>query len=71
MAISYRGETDELKAIIEYSKRKGLKMIALTGNVDSSLSQASDLTLDVSVKEEADPLGLAPTSSTTAALAYG
>ena len=71
IALSYRGETDELRAVIEFSKRKGLKIVALTGNLDSSLAQACDMVLDVSVKEEADPLGLAPTSSTTAALAMG
>jgi arabinose-5-phosphate isomerase len=71
LALSYRGETDELKAVLEFSKRKGLRIISLTGNVDSSLAQASDIVLDVSVKHEADPLGLAPTASTTAALAMG
>jgi len=71
IALSYRGETDELKALLDFSKRKGLRIISLTGNLDSSLAQASDVVLDVSVKEEADPMGLAPTSSTTAALAMG
>ena len=71
LALSYRGETDELKDLILYAKRKGLKLISFTGNLHSSLAVASDVSLDVSVKEEACPLGLAPTASTTACLAMG
>jgi arabinose-5-phosphate isomerase len=71
LALSYRGETDELRDLIQFSKRKGLKFICLTGNLKSSLALASDVALDVSVKTEACPLGLAPTASTTAALAMG
>ncbi len=71
LALSYRGETDELRALIEFAKRKGVKLISLTGNLASSLGTASDVALDVSIREEACPLGLAPTASTTAALAMG
>jgi arabinose-5-phosphate isomerase len=71
LALSYRGETDEMQNIIHFIKRKGLKLISMTGNLSSSLAQASDVALDVSIVEEACPLGLAPTSSTTAALAMG
>src|ERR1700733_9431122 len=66
LALSYRGETDEMRNIIQFIKRKGLKLISMTGNMNSSLAQASDVALDVSIKEEACPLGLAPTASTTA-----
>ncbi|MCC6276363.1 MAG: KpsF/GutQ family sugar-phosphate isomerase [Oligoflexia bacterium] len=71
VALSYRGETDELKDLIAYVKRKGVPLISMTGNSDSTLAKASDVHLDVSVQEEACPLGLAPTASTTAALAMG
>jgi arabinose-5-phosphate isomerase len=71
LALSYRGETDEMRNLIEFAKRKGLRLISMTGNKESSLALASDVTLDVSIKEEACPLGLAPTASTTAALAMG
>ncbi len=71
LAISYRGETDELQHLLNFAKRKGLKLISLTGNLKSTLALASDVALDVSIKEEACPLSLAPTASTTAALAMG
>lgn len=71
IAISYRGETDEMKDLLSFIKRKGLKLISMTGNPQSTLATASDVSLDVSIKEEACPLGLAPTASTTAALAMG
>lgn len=71
LALSYRGETDEMRNIVQFAKRKGVKLISMTGNTSSSLAQASDIALDVSIKEEACPLGLAPTASTTAALAMG
>jgi arabinose-5-phosphate isomerase len=71
LAISYRGETDELRDLVQYSKRKGVKIISLTGHMQSTLAKVSDVALDVSVKEEACPMGLAPTASTTAALAMG
>ncbi len=71
VALSYRGETEELRHILEFAKRKGLKLVSITGNPKSSLAQSSDAILDVSVREEACPLNLAPTASTTAALAMG
>lgn len=71
MALSNSGETEELIAILPAVKRLELPLISLTGNPRSSLAKASDVVLDVSVAEEACPLALAPTSSTTAALALG
>jgi arabinose-5-phosphate isomerase len=71
VALSNSGETDELLAIVPAIKRLQLPLISLTGNPRSSLAKASDVVLDVSVAEEACPLALAPTSSTTAALALG
>jgi arabinose-5-phosphate isomerase len=71
IALSNRGETDEINRLLPLIKRMGLKLIVLTGNAESTLGRAGDVTLDVGVKEEACPLGLAPTSSTTAALAFG
>lgn len=71
LAVSYGGETGEITALLETIKRLGLKMIALTGNPKSTIASASDVTLDVSVKEEACSLNLAPTASTTAAMAMG
>ncbi|MFC1888325.1 SIS domain-containing protein [Thermodesulfobacteriota bacterium] len=71
IAISYRGETEEVNRIIPVIKRMGVGMIVMTGSLKSTLARAGDIVLDVSVKEEACPLGLAPTASTTAALAMG
>jgi arabinose-5-phosphate isomerase len=71
MAVSYGGETEEIAALLETIKRLGLRMIALTGHPKSTIGAASDVTLDVSVKEEACSLNLAPTASTTAAMAMG
>jgi arabinose-5-phosphate isomerase len=71
VAISNSGETDELSQILPLIKRHGNKLIVLTGGLTSTLAQAGDVVLDVSVQEEACPLGLAPTASTTAALAMG
>jgi arabinose-5-phosphate isomerase len=71
LALSNSGETEELIAIMPAIKRLELPLVSLTGNPRSSLAQASDVVLDVSVAEEACPLALAPTSSTTAALALG
>lgn len=71
VAISYGGESTELKAILPVLKRLNVGLIAITGKLDSSLAKASDAQLDVSVKDEACNLGLAPTSSTTATLAMG
>lgn len=71
LAVSNSGETEELIKIIPVVKRLGLKMIAMTGAQNSTLARAADVALDVGVKEEACPLGLAPTASTTATLAMG
>jgi len=69
--LSNSGETDELLLLTPHLKRQGAKLIALTGNEQSSLAQAADVHLDAAVDVEACPLGLAPTASTTAALALG
>jgi arabinose-5-phosphate isomerase len=69
--ISYNGETEELIDIIPFFKRLGIKLIALTGNPDSSIAKASDIVIDVGVEREACPFGIAPTSSTTATMAMG
>ncbi len=71
LAVSNSGSTDELIRIIPSVKRLGLKMIAMTGTQNSPLAKYADVTLDVGVSEEACPLGLAPTASTTATLAMG
>ncbi len=71
IALSNSGETEELLRILQAIKRFNLKVIALTGGARSTLARWSDIVLDVAVPEEACPLGLAPTSSTTAALAMG
>ena len=71
LAISNSGETDEVLKLLPFMKRLNIPVIALTGRTQSTLAKNSDVVLDVSVSEEACPLGLAPTSSTTAALAMG
>jgi len=71
LALSNSGETSEIITILPLIKRLGVPLIALTGNPESTLAKASDAHLDVSVEKEACPLGLAPTSSTTAALVMG
>lgn len=71
VAISNSGETEELLTIVPIIKRTGAKLIALTGDPNSSLAQLADAHLDVSVDKEACPLNMAPTTSTTAALAMG
>lgn len=71
LALSNSGETAELLTILPLIKRLGVPLVALTGRPGSTLAQAADANLDVSVAKEACPLGLAPTSSTTAALAMG
>jgi len=71
LAISYSGDTEELLALVPSIKRLGVPLLALTGNPRSALAGAADVHLDVSIREEACPLGLAPTASTTAALAMG
>ncbi len=71
LAISNSGETEEILKFVPIIKRLGVKLIAMTGNSASNLSRAADVALNASVKEEACPLGLSPTASTTAALALG
>jgi arabinose-5-phosphate isomerase len=71
VAISNSGDTAELLALVPTLKRLGVALVALTGRPASPLAQAADVHLDVSIREEACPLGLAPTASTTAALAMG
>lgn len=71
VALSYSGETAEILLLIDTIKRLGAPLITMSGNVKSSLAEASDVVLDVSIKKEACPLGLAPTASTTAMLALG
>ena len=71
IALSHSGETEELVRLLEAIRRIGAKLIAITGNVKSTLARASDVTLDCSVDEEACPMNLVPTASTTAALALG
>ena len=71
LAISYSGETTELNALLASLKDRAARIIAMTGNPKSSLAACADVTLNVQVPREACPLGLAPTSSTTATLALG
>jgi len=71
IAISNSGKTVEIEAILPILKRKGVALIALTGNPDSLLARQANANLNASVEQEACPLGLAPTTSTTAALVMG
>ena len=71
IALSYSGESEELLTIMPEIKRQGARLISLTGNPQSSLARLADAHLDISVAQEACPLGLAPTASTTATLALG
>jgi arabinose-5-phosphate isomerase len=71
LLLSNSGETDELVSLVPHLKRQGARLIALTGNEQSSLALEADVHLDASVSAEACPLGLAPSASTTAALALG
>lgn len=71
LGISSSGETDEMVRMLELLKRTGVPLIALTGNQESTLARHAAVALDVSVPREAGPMGLVPTSSTTAALAMG
>jgi arabinose-5-phosphate isomerase len=71
VALSYSGETGEILRLLETIRRLGATLIALTGNPASTLAQAADVALDCSVTEEACPLNLVPTASTTTALAMG
>ena len=69
--ISYSGQSDELLDILKPIKRIGADTVAITGNPDSDLAKQCDFHLDIGVRSEADPLGLAPTSSSTATLVLG
>ncbi|HPA00974.1 MAG TPA: KpsF/GutQ family sugar-phosphate isomerase [Chiayiivirga sp.] len=71
LALSYSGESDEVLTIVPVLRRQGNTLIAMTGRAESTLARLSDIHLDVAVEEEACPLGLAPTTSTTASLAMG
>ena len=71
LALSYSGETDELLGLLETIRRKNASLVAVTGDPTSSLGQAADVTLNCRVNEEACPLNLVPTASTTASLALG
>lgn len=71
LAVSYSGETEEVVTILPLVKRMGAKLLSFTGNPKSTLAKSADAHLDVSVSEEACPLNLAPTASTTATLAMG
>jgi len=71
LALSNSGETEEIIKFLPMIKKMGVKLIAMTGNTGSTLAEFADYKIDVSVKREACPLGLAPTTSTTAMLAMG
>jgi arabinose-5-phosphate isomerase len=71
LAVSNSGETQELLRLLEILKRLGIFLIGMVGNPNSTLARYSDIVLDVSIRQEAGSLGLAPTASTTAALAMG
>jgi arabinose-5-phosphate isomerase len=71
LAISYSGESSELDTILKFASRRGIPVLAFSANADSSLVNAADIFLDIGVSEEACPLGLAPTTSSTVTLALG
>jgi arabinose-5-phosphate isomerase len=71
LAVSYSGESEEVITILPVVKRMGAKLLSMTGNPNSTMAKAADVHLDISVAEEACPLNLAPTASTTATLAMG
>lgn len=71
LALSHSGETEEILRLLESIRRLGAKLIALTGDPDSTLAKAADVTLNCSIAKEACPMNLVPTASTTAALAMG
>ena len=71
IALSYSGETEELLRLLESIRRLGARLIALTGDPSSTLARAADVILDCRITEEACPMNLVPTASTTAALAMG
>jgi arabinose-5-phosphate isomerase len=71
IVISNSGETEELIGLIPFLKRFNVRLISMTGNPNSTLSKAADVALDISVREEACPMGIVPTASTTATMAMG
>ncbi len=71
IAISNSGETEEIVNLIPFLKRFNISLISMTGNLNSTLAKLSDITIDVSVKQEACPMGIVPTASTTATMAMG
>ncbi len=71
IALSFSGETAEVKNLLEFLKRNGNVLISITGNSESTLAKASDIVLPVFIEKEACPIGLVPTTSTTAMLALG
>ncbi|MGD8534590.1 MAG: KpsF/GutQ family sugar-phosphate isomerase [Candidatus Aminicenantes bacterium] len=71
IAISYSGETKEIIGLLDFFKRAGIQLISITGNKKSRLAQYSDIVLEARVEKEAEPNGLVPTASSTAALALG
>jgi len=71
LMLSNSGETDELRQLVPFAKRRGVPIVAIVGNVKATLALSADAVLDASVDEEACPLNLAPTASTTVALAIG
>ncbi len=71
IAISYSGETRELVDLLDYVKRAGIKLISITGDKNSKLAKYSDIVLEAKVEKEAEPNGMIPTASSTAALAMG
>jgi arabinose-5-phosphate isomerase len=71
IAISKSGESEELIAVLTHLKRRGVRIVAIVGNLDSSIARQADASIDASVDEEACPLNLAPTTSTTLAIAIG
>lgn len=71
IAVSYSGETKEILDLLDYFKRAGIKLISITGNKRSRLAKYSDIALEARVEKEAEPNGLVPTASSTAALAMG
>ncbi len=71
IALSYSGETAEIKNLLEFIKRNGNVLISLTGSKDSTLARYSDIVIPITIEKEACPIGLVPTTSTTATLAMG
>lgn len=71
VALSYSGETDEIKSLLPATGRLGVEIVAVTGDCDSTLGRAAEVCIDVHIDKEACPLGLAPTTSTTVMLAVG